>query len=143
MKNEPLSIDDFGVKDFSSLDNSRIDNAVAEMVKRLDLGSGSTNTINLYLLIKAYLKNLDSRSMINEVLKHADLNLDGSFSIADKRQSIKFWSDSMKQFIQEFDQRFYPEVEEELNPLRSKSEMKKFLDRLFHLHSMMVDDLMK
>lgn len=139
MKNEPLSIDDFGVKDFSSLDNSRIDNAVAEMVKRLDLGSGSTNTINLYVLIKAYLKNLDSRSMINEVLKHADLNLDGSFSIADKRQSIKFWSDSMKQFIQEFDQRFYPEVEEELNALRSKSEMKKILDRLFYLHSMIYD----
>lgn len=139
MKNEPLSIDDFGVKDFSSLDDSRIDNAVAEMVKRLDLGSGSTNTINLYVLIKAYLKNLDSRSKINEVLQHTDMDCDGSFSIVEERQSIMFWSDSMKQFIQEFDQRFYPEVIDELNPLRNKSEMKKFLDRLFHLHSMIYD----
>ena len=68
MKKKKLSFEDFGVPDFSALSTAEINNGVVTMVETLNLGSGSTHTVELYRLMQMYLKDIEARNRINDVL---------------------------------------------------------------------------
>lgn len=139
MKSDYLSSEDLGEKDFSTMSDSIIVDAAAEMVKQLDLGSGSTNTLKLYDLLKVYLKNIDSRMKINEILTISyDQENDRSIDIIKSRTTIDSYIELLKRFTTEFENKILDK-----DKLFIKSdEMKKYMDRLFYLYSMMVNDLM-
>jgi hypothetical protein len=110
MKKKNLNFEDFGVNNFTNLSTAEINNAVAAMVETLNLGSGSTNTVQLYNLMQLYLKDIETRNRINDVLFSSPMSSEGNVDILRNRQVITFYSQLIKNFIFEFDNKFLPEL---------------------------------
>ena len=63
-----MKLEDFGIPNYSHIKDSEIITATSELVKKLGITSGSTNTVDLYNLLKVYLKNEEKRLEINKIL---------------------------------------------------------------------------
>lgn len=141
MKKKNVNFRDLGVRDYSELSISEINNAVVEMVNTLDLGGGSSSSLDLYRLMQLYLKDIEIRNKIHDVLHSSPISNEGNVDILKNRHVFTFYSQMIKNFIIEFESQFIPEVIGEDHKLRKREDLMKSLDRLFHIYSMMLNDL--
>ena len=66
-----MKLDELGAPNYSHLKDNEIVIATEVFMKKLGITSGSTNTMDLYNLLKVYLKNIDKRIEINKVLNNS------------------------------------------------------------------------